>query len=251
MPDLRAVSPQYKYLERRNTTWRWANEYSRSHNYINMPIEPKPEAATPIVYDPHKNMDAISIIKQADGNYIAEGQRFGKIIKIRGAAALIASTNHRVPALPDPVKTPGAINTAITQANIQDNICNPNWSTKSERPASSYTTQLKIQQLAVGYTVNGDTKTADYEEDHLISLELGGNPTDPNNLWPESYLTTPNAHDKDKVENWLHAQVCSGAKTLAQAQQEISINWLSALNEMNGKPAIETMGASPIDPSDE
>ena len=28
---------------------------------------------------------------------------------------------------------------------------------------------------------------SDYQEDHLISLELGGNPTDPRNLWPEPY----------------------------------------------------------------
>jgi hypothetical protein len=25
----------------------------------------------------------------------------------------------------------------------------------------------------------------DYEEDHLISLELGGAPRDPKNLWPQ------------------------------------------------------------------
>jgi hypothetical protein len=55
------------------------------------------------------------------------------------------------------------------------------------------------------------------QEDHLISLELGGNPTDPRNLWPEPY---PRAADVDKIENELNAEVCSGQLTLAQAQQK-------------------------------
>ena len=53
---------------------------------------------------------------------------------------------------------------------------------------------------------------SDYQEDHLISLELGGNPTDPKNLWPEPY---PRAADVDKIENELNAKVCSGELTLA------------------------------------
>jgi hypothetical protein len=118
---------------------------------------------------------------------------------------------------------PGAINQDITQDTIGQTICNPNWSTRSERPPSAYTTALKIKQLkTLGWS---DQSTADYEEDHLISLELGGNPTDPNNLWPESYKTTPNARDKDKVENYLHAEVCNGAMTLQEAQKEVSGDW--------------------------
>jgi hypothetical protein len=48
---------------------------------------------------------------------------------------------------PDPVKTPGAANPEITQGNIQDNICNPLWSTKQIRPPSGYTSKLKKKQL--------------------------------------------------------------------------------------------------------
>jgi hypothetical protein len=54
-----------------------------------------------------------------------------------------------------------------------------------------------------------------YQEDHLISLELGGNPTDPRNLWPEPYTR---ASDVDKIENQLNAELCDGRLTLAQAQ---------------------------------
>ena len=127
---------------------------------------------------------------------------------------------------PDPVRTPGAINPDITQENIQQNICNPRWSTKSIRPDASYTNRLKMEQIGqYGYS---DTQLKDYEEDHFIPLELGGNPTDPSNLWPEPFNTSipdGGAHTKDKVENFLHAEVCSGSLTLDQAQREISEDW--------------------------
>ena len=55
----------------------------------------------------------------------------------------------------------------------------------------------------------------DYQEDHLISLELGGHPTDPRNLWPEPY---PRASEVDSIENELNARVCSGQLSLEQAQ---------------------------------
>jgi len=35
-------------------------------------------------FNPHINPDAISIIKQKDGNYKAYGQKFGKVIEVRG-----------------------------------------------------------------------------------------------------------------------------------------------------------------------
>lgn len=136
---------------------------------------------------------------------------------------------------PDMTVTPGAINPAITQANLGQTICNPKWSTKSERPSSAYTTALKKKQLATTYARYDDTKTADFEEDHLVSLELGGNPTDPKNLWPELYTPPDGAREKDKVENYLHAQVCSGHMTLAAAQYQISHDWLAVVGQISGK----------------
>jgi hypothetical protein len=63
------------------------------------------------------------------------------------------------------------------------------------------------------YGVGGST--SDYQEDHLISLELGGHPTDPRNLWPEPY---PRASAVDSIENDLNSKVCSGDLTLESAQ---------------------------------
>jgi hypothetical protein len=114
--------------------------------------------------------------------------------------------------LADPVRTPGVLNPDVTQANIRSTICRTGW-TATIRPPTSYTNDLKRRQMRQ-YGETGSL--SDYQEDHLISLELGGNPTDPRNLWPEPY---PRAADVDKIENELNAQVCSGALTLAQAQQ--------------------------------
>jgi hypothetical protein len=127
---------------------------------------------------------------------------------------------------PDPERTPGAINSAITQENIRETICNPRWSTKSIRPEESYTHRLKVEQInEYGYS---DSRLRDYEEDHFIPLELGGHPTDPKNLWPEPFETSipdGGAHAKDKVENYLHVEVCAGSLTLEQAQREMTEDW--------------------------
>src|SRR5437667_4827159 len=138
---------------------------------------------------------------------------------------------------PDPILTPGATNPNITQANINDTICNPNWSTKTIRPPASYTNILKNQQLGAARYL--DKAPSHYEEDHLISLELGGNPRDPKNLWPEMWgtLNQPltsrgpfppelvGAKAKDAVENALHKEVCTGTLRLHEAQQIIATDW--------------------------
>jgi hypothetical protein len=71
----------------------------------------------------------------------------------------------------------------------------------------------------------------EYEVDHLVSLELGGS-NDLSNLWPEAAEPKPGFHEKDKVENYLHDQVCSGALSLEEAQTTIATNWLSVLPQL-------------------
>lgn len=127
---------------------------------------------------------------------------------------------------PNAALTPGAVNPQITPDNIDEMICNPHWSTKSIRPPEEYTYRLKREQI--GEYHDSDTRSADYEEDHLIPLELGGNPRDPKNLWPEAYSTSipdGGAKYKDRVEDYLHREVCSGAMPLAEAQQRIATDW--------------------------
>ena len=78
-----------------------------------------------------------------------------------------------------------------------------------------------------------------YEEDHLISPEIGGNPRDPDNLWPQPWFGTWNAMVKDKLENKLHRMVCSGDITLAEAQQAIAKDWIAAYQKYCDAAAVE------------
>lgn len=137
----------------------------------------------------------------------------------------------RIPAagivLPNPARTPGATNPAVTQATITSTICVTGW-TATIRPSSSYTAALKQQQLTHGYAYHGDLNPGDYEEDHLIPLELGGSPSAETNLWPEPEHATDGAYSKDKIENKLHALVCAGSLSLRVAQHAIASNWFTA-----------------------
>ena len=107
--------------------------------------------------------------------------------------------------------TPGVVNPDVTQATIRTTICVPGFS-RSIRPPSDYTSRLKSEQIRA-YGLSGSPSR--FQEDHLISLELGGHPTDPRNLWPEPY---PRAGVVDGMENELHRRVCDGSMTLADAR---------------------------------
>jgi hypothetical protein len=174
--------------------------------------------------------------------------------------------------------TPGAANSDVTQHNIQDKICSRQWSTRLIRPPSAYTSKLKRKQLQqYGDTVHEtraelinpntgkvDTtrclphsnKMACYEEDHLISLENGGDPTDPRNLSPEPYNTHVagviiGAHQKDVVEGFIHDEICydiphskknpyipaTTSITLKRGQEILAWDWYACYQAIkDGKP---------------
>ena len=162
---------------------------------------------------------------------------------------------------PDSANTPGATNPDIRQSNIADNICSKAWSTSKVRPPASYTSHLKQQQMS---DLGLPGTAANYEEDHLISLENGGCPKCPENLWPEAYgdqhhrmtqsqrsawnKTHPTSHQvlpgalqKDKVESFVHDEICfdvpnakfNGSRanrptisiTLRRGQEILSTDW--------------------------
>lgn len=129
--------------------------------------------------------------------------------------------------LPDASCTPGAVNANVTQNNIYETICKSGY-TKTIRPPVSYTNKLKIEQISdYGFS---DTSLKDYEEDHLISLELGGDPNSALNLWPEPH-GSPN--EKDAVENYLNDQICHHNMQLEEAQKAISSNWYEIYQQIN------------------
>ena len=82
--------------------------------------------------------------------------------------------------LPDRSCTPGAVDPAVTQANIGSTICRSGY-TASVRPPESQTEKFKwdVAEPAYGqHDVSG-------ELDHEIPLELGG-ANDARNLWVEA-----------------------------------------------------------------
>ncbi len=126
--------------------------------------------------------------------------------------------------LNDLAVTPGA---TLSQGT-KDVLCSPGFHTRDVRAVSEVTKQQACRQYGV------DTEHCNgklYEIDHLISLELGGS-NDIQNLWPQPYAPKPGAREKDKVENWLHRQVCAGNTTLAEAQESIVRDWYAVYLEM-------------------
>ena len=113
------------------------------------------------------------------------------------------------------ILTPGVANPDVTQENIDETICKSGW-TRTIRPPTDYTNALKVEQMEA-YDRKGTV--SDYQEDHLISLEVGGHPTDPRNLWPEPI---DRALDVDGIENQLNEQICSRQITLREGQQRES-----------------------------
>jgi hypothetical protein len=86
---------------------------------------------------------------------------------------------------------------------------------------------------AYGYT--GSLRVAEY--DHLVPLELGGDPNDSANLWvepPDNPDATTFANTKDKLEDRLNHLVCDGSVPLATAQQAIAGNWVWAYQAYMG-----------------
>jgi hypothetical protein len=49
-------------------------------------------------------------------------------------------------------------------------------------------------------------------------------------LWPQSYDLKPGAHEKDRLENWLHEQACANPPgiSFSEAQKEISTDWYAS-----------------------
>lgn len=118
--------------------------------------------------------------------------------------------------LPNKTITPGSVDTTITK----EQVCIPGWSGK-HRDVSIAEKKEVFKRYNIDWKLHSN-----YEVDHLVSLELGGT-NDITNLWPEAYEPRPGAHEKDKVENYLHSQVCKNKMSLEDAQNAIKNDWLS------------------------
>ena len=149
------------------------------------------------------------------------------------AVALTTSAVMAQTSRPDSGVTHGAVNPTITQFTIATTICSPGWA-HSVRPPHKYTSYLKRRQLrALAWP---DQSMRDYEEDHLIPLELGGASADRRNLWPEPRHPADGwtAEQKDQLESALHRAVCGGTLSLSEAQRVIARDWPAAYTRFVG-----------------
>ena len=119
--------------------------------------------------------------------------------------------------MPNAALTPGAVLT--TDATI---VCKSGYASSVRDVPTS-----ERRSVFVAYGLAYPPPSGAYEVDHLISLELGGSNTI-ENLWPEPYKDPNGAHLKDRLENYLHEQVCTGKLDLLKAQHQIATNWYQA-----------------------
>ena len=129
--------------------------------------------------------------------------------------------------LPDPAVTPGVVNPAVNARNLKDTVCKDNW-TATVRPPVAWTNKLKAQDLPAGHRLE------EYELDHLISIEDGGAPADPKNLWMMVYADRYGARVKDVLETKVKRLVCAETITLDQARAALSPNWLIGYQQYVG-----------------
>jgi hypothetical protein len=144
-------------------------------------------------------------------------------------AASLATPPPHVPgpSAPDHRLTPGA-HFAVGRTTI----CAPGYSASVRNVPSS--------EKDADYALYGIRRVAyAYEIDHLVSLELGGSNAI-TNLWPEHYYLPWGARTKDRLENRLHALVCSGSLSLASAQRQESGNWIAAYKRYVGASSAVT-----------
>jgi hypothetical protein len=144
------------------------------------------------------------------------------------AVGMIAIANLPLPSrshkleVPSPRLTPGAAR-AVDRADLCSSQLPKN------RPAPADLRQRVLQAYGIAGTDSGQ-----YEVDYLITPALGG-ADDVRNLWPQPYLSTEwNAHVKDELEDRLRDLVCGGQVDLADAQRDISTNWIAAYKKYFG-----------------
>jgi len=138
------------------------------------------------------------------------------------------TTTHQP--LPDRACTSGALNPKVTERTIGTTICRSGY-TSTIRPPESVTEPEKLAN-ARSYGYRGSLSVAEY--DHLVPLELGGDPNDPSNLWVEPPSPGHKAsqgvyNPKDEVENQARSLVCAHEVGLTAMQNAIAANWTTAI----------------------
>lgn len=167
-----------------------------------------------------------SPVEEAEGLGCRAGDALGFCGAVAGLSTALRNPMlhlDRASILP-PAGTPGAIDPAITQANIDRTICRPGFA-RSARPPYALTGPLKRRLMDVQHP---GERMADYELDHLIPISIGGAPSDRRDLWLQPRRGQANAGDKNVLAYVLWRLVCEHRVPLETAQRAISRDWTQA-----------------------
>jgi hypothetical protein len=138
--------------------------------------------------------------------------------------------HHGKVLLPNPRISPGEVRTtdlSVVCGESAQDFRNTSESLKKQVYAAYDTAPHKgVCEDATRRTKKGKDISEGCEVDHIISLELGGADTK-ENLFPQPYNPPSGfgAHAKDRVENYLHEQVCKHGMSLPEAQKKIATDW--------------------------
>jgi hypothetical protein len=135
---------------------------------------------------------------------------------------------------------PGAINPAVTRENLAQTLCNHQHYDRQmrpvkkggftwihwQRPPTSYTNAIKFALMDKAGIPR--SQSALFELDHAASIEDGGDPSSPLNLWLEPYTGPYGARVKDRIETFLAHRICDGTVDLDEARHELLTDWVEA-----------------------
>lgn len=148
--------------------------------------------------------------------------------------AILNTEGYRI--VPDTTITPGLTDPTVTLADLSKPAYikaarNVPQSEKDRVYALYKVPPATRAQLAVKYKM-----VSAFEVDHDISIENGG-ANGVANLWPEPYFGAWNAHDKDRLENYLHKLCKAGTITLDEDQDEVrGYHWVWSYLHYFGTP---------------
>ncbi|GMN04460.1 hypothetical protein [Erythrobacter sp. MTPC3] len=116
---------------------------------------------------------------------------------------------------------PGAIDPAITQADLDNTICDPAFLTRAE---TSPSWKAEMRRRMVDQSYRGQDPAL-FELDQLVPVKLGGARMTVQNLWLQPWSGPTGAWNKNRIEDELHRQVCARQIPLKVAQQLIARDW--------------------------
>lgn len=129
--------------------------------------------------------------------------------------------------VPDDAITPGVVRNLSAEK-----ICSTKWGADRRNVTKAMKAEAYARYNLAPW--EGEcAKPKGCEVDHRVPRELGGE-DNIDNLWAEPFGGSCNAHNKDRLENRVHKEMCAGDLTLEDAQAIFLGDWRPAYVERFG-----------------